>query len=71
MNMLEVIRRGAQQASRPMTRPCPFCGADPPLAASIAGRFMVGCESDDCPARPQVCGATLDEAWAHWNRRAC
>jgi hypothetical protein len=70
MNMLEVIRRGAQVgAGREMTRPCPFCGTGPPLAAKIAGRFVVGCESDDCPANPQVSGPTLDDAWARWNRR--
>ena len=51
------------------TAPCPFCGGDPPLAAEIAGRFIVGCESDDCHVNPQVSGRDLNEAWARWNRR--
>ena len=71
MNMLEVIQRGAQSPARRFTPlPCPFCGADPPLAAKIAGRFVVGCESDDCFAHPQVASDTLDDAWTRWNRRA-
>ncbi len=67
MNMLEVIQQGAARRTRPLA--CPFCGADPPLAARIAGRFVVGCENDDCAANPQVSGASPGEAWAHWNRR--
>src|SRR5690348_4887474 len=51
------------------TAPCPFCGSDPPLAAEIAGRFIVGCESDDCHVNPQVSGPNLGEAWARWNKR--
>jgi len=71
MNMLEVIQRGAQGAARRSSSlPCPFCGTDPPLASRIAGRFIVGCESDDCFAHPQVASADLEDAWARWNRRA-
>ena len=71
MNMLQVIQRGAEETARRMRDlPCPFCGEDLPLAAEIAGRFVVGCESDDCAANPQVAGASLGEAWARWNRRA-
>ena len=74
MNMFEVIRQGAQCAPSPMPRhqhlACPFCGADPPLAAQIAGHFVVACENDDCAANPQVCGLSLDQAWERWNRRA-
>lgn len=51
------------------TAPCPFCGSDPPLAAEIAGRFIVGCESDECHVNPQVSGRDLNEAWARWNKR--
>lgn len=69
MNMLEVIVKGADPAARRDPLTCPFCGADPPLAAAIAGRFIVGCESDDCHVNPQVSGASLSEAWARWNRR--
>jgi len=49
--------------------PCPFCGNDPPLAAQLHGRFIVGCESDDCHVNPQVSGQSLSEAWARWNKR--
>jgi hypothetical protein len=68
MNMLQVIRRGAVQSAR-RSLPCPFCGEDPPLAAQIGGRFVVGCESEDCAANPQVCAPTLGEAWTRWNTR--
>ena len=55
---------------RPTTPlPCPFCGGDPPLAAQIAGRFIVGCDSDDCHANPQVSGQSVSEAWMKWNSR--
>jgi hypothetical protein len=76
MNMLQVIRQGAAEAARhenqheKKTLPCPFCGADPPLASKIAGRFVVGCEGEDCAANPQVSAPTLCDAWARWNRRA-
>ena len=71
MNMLEVIQRGAQGTTRrPSPLPCPFCGTDPPLASRIAGRFIVGCESEDCFAHPQVVSSDLEDAWARWNRRA-
>ena len=68
MNMVEVIARGAALRMRDL--PCPFCGADPPLAAKIAGRFVVGCENDDCAAKPQVAAIDLMQAWDKWNRRA-
>jgi hypothetical protein len=75
MDMWQVIVRGTEGVRRSpdsstTTQPCPFCGADPPLAVRRAGRFLVGCEAKDCPANPQVSGATLQEAWAGWNRRA-
>ena len=75
MNMWEVIAGAAASSGRQtdapvvVPQPCPFCGTDPPLAVRRAGRFLVGCEADDCPANPQVCGATPEEAWAGWNRR--
>lgn len=73
--MWQVIARGAggapaAAAPRSPALACPFCGADPPLAERRAGRFLVGCEAEDCPASPQVSGATAEEAWARWNRRA-
>jgi len=74
MNMLEVIVAGAAEAARRDPRPivaltCPFCGSDPPLASQIAGRFIVGCDSDDCHANPQVSGQSVSEAWTKWNSR--
>jgi len=74
MNMLQVIVAGAAESARcerPAATPltCPFCGADPPLAAGIAGKFIVGCESDDCAANPQVSGPTVSAAWERWNLR--
>ena len=71
MNMLQVIQRGAAEtARRARDLPCPFCGADPPLAARITGRFVVACENEDCAVGPQVAGDNLPDAWARWNRRA-
>ena len=76
MNMWQVIAQGAQEGARRPVTPsstilaCPFCGADPPLAVQRAGRFLVGCEAEDCPANPQVSAATLEDAGAGWNRRA-
>lgn len=74
MDMVEVIVKGAEQAARhgssqDHAKSCPFCGHDPPLAAKLHGRFIVGCESDDCHVNPQVSGANAGEAWARWNRR--
>jgi hypothetical protein len=50
--------------------PCPWCGSDPDHATLRAGRYLVGCESEGCPANPQVGGTTVTEAWAAWNTRA-
>ena len=70
MNMLEVIVKGAERAAlRGPPLSCPFCGSDPPLATQLHGRFIVGCESDDCHVNPQVSGQSLSEAWARWNKR--
>jgi hypothetical protein len=70
MNMLQVIQKGAAQAlQHSRTLPCPFCGEPSPLAARIAGKFVVACESEDCAANPQVCAPTLNEAWTRWNIR--
>ena len=66
MNMLQVIQQGA---SARRNLPCPFCGETPPLASRIAGRVLVGCENDDCPANPQVAADTLVQARALWNIR--
>jgi hypothetical protein len=54
MNMLQVIQRGAAEtARRERNLPCPFCGEDPPLAARIAGRFVVGCQATTVPPIPR------------------
>ncbi len=65
ISMLDVIR-GAVGVQ---TKCCPFCGEPPPLAARIAGKFVVGCENEDCAANPQVSAPTCAEAWARWNAR--
>ena len=70
MNMLQVIVKGAADSVQREPAPCPFCGTDPPLAAQIADKFVVGCESDDCAANPQVSGPTVRDAWERWNMRA-
>lgn len=50
---------------------CPWCGEHPQLARQVHNRFLVGCESDDCPADGVQCsGATVAEAWRKWDRRA-
>lgn len=71
ITMLDAIRMGA--VKRPVPAVCPWCGEDPPLAARQAGIhhiiYIVGCASDDCPATPEVHGATVEEAWARWNKR--
>jgi hypothetical protein len=54
----------------PAPQRCPFCGEDPPLASLVAGRFIVGCESEACHINPQVSGDTITQAWDRWNRRA-
>jgi hypothetical protein len=70
MNMWQVIARGAESSAGRPARSCPFCGANPPLATSRAGHFLVGCTGEDCAIQPQVAATTLDAAWAAWNRRA-
>lgn len=69
LSMLDVINQGASKISA-LPRPCPFCGCEPPLAEKLAGKFVVGCENDDCAAQPSVRSASLEEAWAMWNGRA-
>lgn len=71
MNMLATIKRGADRAvaERPKTLCCPWCGSEPGLATVRSGRYLVGCESDDCDVNPQTGGGTAIEAWARWNSR--
>ena len=69
LTMADVIRIGASK--REMPKPCPFCGADPPLAHKpMNGRFIVGCENDECDVNPQCSSDSLSEAWIIWNTRA-
>lgn len=66
LSMLDVIQAGPRERSKP----CPFCGADAPLASmAMNGRYCVGCDNDDCAAQPYVSGATLTEVWQRWNSR--
>lgn len=53
-------------------RPCPFCGRPAehkPYAGGRLDRVMVSCSWGDCEPRPDVTGATLQEAAARWNAR--
>jgi hypothetical protein len=59
-------RRGVAARPHPAL---PLLRRAPPLAARIAGKFVVACENEDCTANPQVCAPTLDEAWTRWNIR--
>jgi hypothetical protein len=67
LTMLDAIKAGV--IKRPIPAVCPWCGENPPLASLIAGRFIVGCENEDCHAQPQVSGNTPEQAWKHWNAR--
>lgn len=67
ITMLDAIKMGA--VKRPLPLCCPFCGADPGLARQSHGRFIVGCEGDECPACPEVSDTTLDGVWKKWNAR--
>ncbi len=62
--------RQVRALSPPPDLPCPWCGTGPGHATLRAGRYLVGCESEECPANPQVGGATVLEAWSAWNQRA-
>ena len=71
ISMAQVIQMGASR--RELPKPCPFCGSNPPLARRAGINhiiYIVGCESDDCWATPEVHGATVEEAWSRWNARA-
>lgn len=68
ITMLDAIRMGASKRAAPLG--CPFCGEDPPLARMVRNRFVVGCESDDCHACPEVSADTLEGAWLLWNKRS-
>lgn len=67
LTMAEVIQLGA---AKPTVRCCPWCATDPLPASQIGSRYVVACENDDCPARPQVCDTDLVTAWKKWNGRA-
>lgn len=67
ITMIDVINAGAVIAP---AKPCPFCGTEPGLATMRAGKYMVGCDADECEANPQVWKETLQQVWAAWNKRA-
>lgn len=56
--------------------PCPFCGStasftedNSPIRDKIV--WLVGCDSEDCPAMPLLCGnARKVDAAKAWNTRA-
>lgn len=63
--------------------PCPFCGATEAPHEFAGGIFFgdgifgnpqkrvrIFCDTDGCPAFPEVFGATTEEAIARWNTRA-
>lgn len=68
VSVMDVIRHGAAKLEAP--KRCPWCGEDPPLARMVRNRFIVGCESDSCPATPEVSADTLEGAWLLWNKRS-
>ena len=75
LTMAEVIVMGSRatrlkEVPKPRHKPCPWCASPPPLAAQVCGKFVVACESDDCPVEIQATGDTLEEVWERWNRRA-
>ena len=52
--------------------PCPFCGAEPVMQPWHGGgpnKVHVGCQNDECPISPGVCGETPSEARDDWNTR--
>lgn len=69
LSMLDVIKLHAGKLG-PAPKPCPFCGTDPGLATQAMGRFMVGCDAEECPVQPQLWDMDLNRAWVTWNRRA-
>lgn len=66
LNMFDVIQRGSR---RPETLCCPWCGSDPLPPEGRAGRYLFGCDNEDCTVRPQTGGATPEEAVRKWNQR--
>lgn len=52
--------------------PCPFCGSIPvaqPWHGGGPTKTLVGCENDDCDAKPSVVGSTKARAVRIWNSR--
>lgn len=56
-------------AARLTFKPCPFCLAEPDSDRAFHGRAVIYCNNDDCPASPQVTGATIEAAAKLWNHR--
>lgn len=53
--------------------PCPWCASTPlsmPWHGGEPTKVMVACQTDDCPASPQVTGETYSEGIERWNKRA-
>jgi len=56
----------------PKLKACPFCGVKPFLEKMdlhVSDWHRISCENLDCPAMPEIQGATRQEAIAIWNYR--
>ena len=53
--------------------PCPFCGgeasAEQCVRVDYYGDWVVGCDNEQCRAKPEVLAAIKSAAIAAWNRR--
>jgi hypothetical protein len=53
--------------------PCPFCGgeasAEQCVRVDYYGDWVVGCDNEQCCAKPEVLAAIKSAAIAAWNRR--
>jgi len=69
LSILDAISPNRQRYQLLGLKTCPFCLSDPLTEPSFHGRGIVYCDADYCPAKPQVGGATLQEAATLWNHR--
>ena len=53
----------------PALKSCPFCLAEAQYNGASHGRVVIFCDNDECPAAPQVTGATFQDAAKRWNHR--
>jgi hypothetical protein len=69
LSILDAISPNRQRFELLGLKTCPFCLAEPLTERAFHGRALVYCDQDNCPARPQVTGATLQDAAKLWNHR--